>query len=133
MGHASRSAPDASRRGRNARRRKTKMPLEAHTSEQGLFPELAASTRCVKAGVLPSQDIKDLISTGKITARTPILEEQIQPPSLDLTVCDMAHRVQASFLPGQHPTVKQRLNEMRMSRIDLTSSTVLEKGCVYIV
>jgi dCTP deaminase len=109
------------------------MPLEAHTSEQGLFPELPASTRGVKVGVLPSQDIQDLISTGKITARIPILEEQIQPASLDLRVGDMAHRVQASFLPGQHATVEQRVNELRMSRVDLTSSTVLEKGCVYIV
>src|SRR5713226_10336750 len=127
MGHASRSAPDASRRGRNARRRKTKMPLEAHTSEQGLFPELAASTRGVKAGVLPSQDIQDLISTGKIVARTPILEEQIQPASLDTRVGDMAHREKESFLPGQNATVEQRINDLRMSRIDLTSSTVLEK------
>jgi dCTP deaminase len=109
------------------------MPLETHTSEQGLFGELAASSRGVKAGVLPSQDIQDLISTGKITARTPILEEQIQPASLDLRVGDMAHRVQASFLPGQHATVEQRINELRMSRVDLTSATVLEKGCVYIV
>src|ERR1700674_4562126 len=109
------------------------MPLEAHTSEQGLFPELAASTRGVKAGVLPSQDIQELLSSGKITARTPILEEQIQPASLDLRGGDMAHRVQASFLPGQHATVEQRINELRMSRIDLTSATVLEKGCGYIV
>src|SRR6202140_5884358 len=109
------------------------MPLETHTSEQGLFPKLAASTRGAKAGVLPSQDIQELISSGKITARTPILEEQIQPASLDLRVGDMAHRVQASFLPGQHATVEQRINELRMSRIDLTSATVLEKGCVYIV
>ena len=115
------------------RSHRSKMPIETRTSEQGLFPELAASTRGVKAGVLPSQDIQDLISTGKITARTPILEEQIQPASLDLRVGDMAHRVQASFLPGQHATVEQRINELRMSRVDLTSATVLEKGCVYIV
>src|SRR5258708_7166533 len=115
------------------RSHRSKMPIETRTSEQGLFPELAASIRGVKAGVLPSQDIQDLISTGKITARTPILEEQIQPASVDLRVGDMAHRVQASFLPGQHATVEQRINELRMSRIDLTSSTVLEKGCVYIV
>jgi len=109
------------------------MPLETRTSEQGLFGELAASARGVKAGVLPSQDIQDLISTGKIVGRSPILEEQIQPASLDLRVGDMAHRVQASFLPGQHATVEQWISELRMSRVDLTSATVLEKGCVYIV
>src|SRR5712672_4467857 len=109
------------------------MRTETRTSEHGLFPELANSTRAAKIGVLPSQDIQDLISTGKITARTPILEEQIQPASLDLRVGDIAHRVQASFLPGQQATVEQRINDLRMSRVDLTSSTVLEKGCVYIV
>src|SRR5258708_17410341 len=115
------------------RSHRSKMAIETHTSEQGLFPELAASTRGVKAGVLPSQDIQDLISTGKITARTPILEEQIQPASLDLRVGDMAHRVQASFLPGQHATVEQRINDLRMSRVDLTISTFLENACVYIM
>src|ERR1700724_2620673 len=102
------------------------MPLETRTSEQVLFGELAASARGVKAGVLPSQDIQDLISTGEIVARTPILDEQIQPASLDLRVGDMAHRVQASFLPGQHATGEQRIKELRMSRVDLTRETVLE-------
>jgi dCTP deaminase len=109
------------------------MPLETSTSERTLFPELASSPRSVKAGVLPSQDIQDLISRGKIFGPPAILDEQVQPASLDLRVGDLAHRVQASFLPGQNSTVEQRVNELRMSRVDLTSSMVLEKGCVYIV
>ncbi len=109
------------------------MPLETSTSERALFPELTPSPRGLKAGVLPSQDIQDLIAKGKIFGRPAILDEQVQPASLDLRVGDMAHRVQASFLPGQNSTVERRVNELRMSRVDLTSSTVLEKGCVYIV
>src|SRR3979411_705897 len=104
------------------------MPLEAHTSEQGLFPELAASTRGAKAGVLPSQDIQDLISTGKITARNPILEEQIQPASLDLRVGDMAQRVRAGFVRGQRGFVGQPNHELRMNPKDLTRPTATEKG-----
>ena len=50
------------------------MPIETRTSEHGLFPELALSTRGVKAGVLPSQDIRDLISTGN-----PIFSEMRGP------------------------------------------------------
>src|SRR5947209_13312525 len=109
------------------------MTSEAHILDHSLFPELESSTITVKAGVLPSQDIRDLIASGRVHGRSEILEEQIQPASLDLRVGDMAHRVQASFLPGQHATVEQRINELRMSRVDLTSATVLEKGCVYIV
>src|SRR6476469_8311137 len=101
------------------------MPIEIGIAEHSLFPELSASAPSVKAGVLPSQDIQDLISTGKVQARTPIFAEQIQPASLDLRVGDLAHRVQASFLPGQNSTVEQRVNELRMSRVDLTSSSVL--------
>jgi dCTP deaminase len=104
-----------------------------HLLDQTLFPELEAVAGTVKAGVLPSQDIRDLIGGNRVHARLPILEEQIQPASLDLRVGDMAHRVQASFLPGQFCTVDQRINDLRMTRVDLTSSTVLEKGCVYIV
>ncbi|MEM9726180.1 MAG: 2'-deoxycytidine 5'-triphosphate deaminase, partial [Pseudomonadota bacterium] len=54
------------------------------------------------AGVLPFQDLKALISAGKIVAeaKTPILEGQIQPASLDLRLGETAYRVRASFLTG---------------------------------
>jgi dCTP deaminase len=60
------------------------------------------------------------------------MEEHIQPASLDLRLGDVAHRVQASFLPGPR-TVESKIKELRMTRVDLTKAAVFEKGCVYIV
>ncbi|MGH9602712.1 MAG: 2'-deoxycytidine 5'-triphosphate deaminase [Terriglobales bacterium] len=106
----------------------------SHPKHQ-LFPDLLEpepETR--SAGVLPSQMIRDLIQSGRITADKSVAEEQIQPASLDLRLGDMAHRVQASFLPGRGATVEDRIRDLRMTRLDLTSGTaILEKGCVYIV
>lgn len=109
------------------------MPVDTHVNEHALFPGLTTSPVNVKAGVLPSQDIQELISSKKVQAAVPISDEQIQPASLDLRVGATAHRVQASFLPGQTSTVEQRIAQLTMGQVDLTSSTILEKGCVYIV
>jgi dCTP deaminase len=84
-------------------------------------------------GLLPSQAIRRLIEQGRISASPAITEEQIQPASLDLRLGEIAHRVQASFLPGQLSTVEDRIRDLRMMRIDLTRAAILEKGCVYIV
>ena len=83
-------------------------------------------------GILPSQEIRDLVSSGRVTAIPAIMEEHIQPASLDLRLGDVAHRVQASFLPGPR-TVESKIKELRMTRVDLTKAAVFEKGCVYIV
>jgi dCTP deaminase len=84
-------------------------------------------------GLLPSQSIRKLIEQGRIAASPAITEEQIQPASLDLRLGEIAHRVQASFLPGQLATVEDRIRDLRMMRIDLTRAAILEKGAVYIV
>jgi dCTP deaminase len=84
-------------------------------------------------GVLPSQEISKLVGAGHVIANPSINPEHIQPASLDLRLGDMAHRVRASFLPGPHSTVEARIKELRMTRVDLTGSAVLEKDCVYIV
>ncbi|MGA8152198.1 MAG: 2'-deoxycytidine 5'-triphosphate deaminase [Terriglobales bacterium] len=102
--------------------------------EVGLFPELVAEeTESRTTGILPSQEIKDLIARGHITATPVILEDQIQPASLDLRLGDIAHRVRASFLAGPGSTVEAKIKDLRMTRVDLTSAAVLEKDCVYIV
>ncbi|MBV8477992.1 MAG: 2'-deoxycytidine 5'-triphosphate deaminase, partial [Acidobacteria bacterium] len=74
-----------------------------------------------------------LIEQSRISASPAIVEEQIQPASLDLRLGEIAHRVQASFLPGQLSTVEDRIRDLRMMRVDLTRAAILEKGCVYIV
>jgi len=92
-----------------------------------------AEEHAYTTGLLPSQAIRKLIEQDRISASPPITEEQIQPASLDLRLGEIAHRVQASFLPGQLSTVEDRIRDLRMMRVDLTRAAILEKGCVYIV
>jgi len=84
-------------------------------------------------GILPSQEISNLIARGNISARPAINPDHIQPASLDLRLGDMAHRVRASFLPGPNSTVEAKIKELRMTRVDLTGAPVFEKDCVYII
>ncbi|HZD95095.1 MAG TPA: 2'-deoxycytidine 5'-triphosphate deaminase [Candidatus Sulfotelmatobacter sp.] len=107
-------------------------------STPGLFPDLLSSVgESTRAeGMLPSQEIRELISKGIIRTPLyqPITERQIQPASLDLRLGEVGYRVQASFVP-QHSTVEQGIHDagLKMTRVDLTRPTVFEKGCVYIV
>src|SRR6202047_82809 len=102
--------------------------------EVGLFPEMpTAGSEERTTGILPSQAIRELIAKGRIIGNRAITEEQIQPASLDLRLGDIAHRVQASFLPGPGGKVETKVKDLRMARVDLTSAAVFEKGCVYIV
>ena len=99
-----------------------------------LFPESDTQSIGLRnTGILPSQEIRELVFVGQVHSLSPITEDQIQPASLDLRLGEAAHRVQASFMPGASSNVERRIQELRMARIDLTGATVFEKGCVYIV
>jgi dCTP deaminase len=93
----------------------------------------AESAQPRTTGILPSQEISNLIARGNIIAAPAINPDHIQPASLDLRLGDMAHRVRASFLPGPNSTVEAKIKELRMTRVDLTAAPVFEKDCVYIV
>jgi len=85
-------------------------------------------------GVLPSQELERLIRVTKdIVALEPILDDQIQPASLDLRLGSVAYRVRASFLPGKNTLVQEKLDQFAMHKMDITNGGVLERGCVYIV
>ena len=84
-------------------------------------------------GVLAAQHLRQMIAAGQITAQVAILPEQVQPASLDLRLGHLAYRVRASFLAGKGRPVAERLAEFEMHRMDMTSGTVLEKGCVYVI
>ena len=84
-------------------------------------------------GVLPSQSIRELIEQGNIRAENAIEDAQIQPASLDLRLGTVAHRVQASFLPGEGATVQDKIAQFGLHALDITDGAVLETGCVYIV
>lgn len=99
-------------------------------ADGGTAPARKSSTR---AGILPSSALTDMIHAGQIQATEPIGKGQIQPASLDLRLGAHAYRVRASFLPGSRSAVKDKIDQFRMHRIDLSDGAVLERGCVYIV
>lgn len=85
-------------------------------------------------GILPSHVLKRLIAQGReIMADEPITPAQIQPASIDLRLGAKAWRVRASFLPGPHASVEDKLASVFMHEVDLAHGAVLETGCVYIV
>lgn len=103
-------------------------------AKASLFPDMRSDEPLLRTtGVLPSQAIRELIANSRVLATPKIADEQVQPASLDLRLGDVAHRVQASFLPGPRSTVEDKIKQLRMVRVDLTRATVFEKGCVYIV
>ncbi|MEM7522017.1 MAG: 2'-deoxycytidine 5'-triphosphate deaminase [Pseudomonadota bacterium] len=84
-------------------------------------------------GVIPNQQISQMLDAGQITAERPPVTGQIQPASLDLRLGTVAYRVRASFLAGHGTCVADRITEFEMHRVDLSDGAVLEKGCVYVV
>jgi dCTP deaminase len=77
--------------------------------------------------------IASLAQAGAILCTQELDPDQIQPASLDLRLGAIAYRVRASFLPGPHTTVVERINELKLHEIELGSGAVLETSCVYIV
>ena len=84
-------------------------------------------------GILPDRMIGTLVADGAILPGQPLAPDQIQPASLDLRLGDLAFRVRASFLPGRHARVAERIEDLKLHEIDLGDGAVLETGCVYIV
>jgi dCTP deaminase len=87
-------------------------------------------------GILPSQEIFDLVQTGKICSPTrDITEDQIQPSSIDLRLSNEAHKVRASFLPGRSTTLlnKAKANGMLVETVDISDGALFEPGDIYII
>jgi dCTP deaminase len=98
-------------------------------SEAGAAVEGERST-----GLWPAQMLRAAVGQGQeIMASAPIMPDQVQPASLDLRLGEVAYRVRASFLPGARSSVRDKLEQLSMHRINLTGGAVLEKDCVYIV
>lgn len=96
-----------------------------------LFGQTARVTRR-EQGILPSQEIKQLIRNGKIRSGTEIREDQIQPASIDLRLGDKAHRVLASFLPSWDSLIGPKIRHLQCEEIDLRQPTLLKPNNVYI-
>jgi dCTP deaminase len=96
-----------------------------------LFPERKPTGE----GILPSQEIVDLVETGKVCADGEVDEDQIQPSSLDLRLGREAYRIRASFLPGKSTTLvnQARANGMLLETVDIATGAVLEPNAIYVI
>ncbi len=93
---------------------------------------LKSATKALRF-VLPSQEIRKLVSNKAVTSKQPLETGQIQPSSIDLRLSSKAWRMRASFLPGKNRTVKTWIDELAMQEINLSNGYILEKGSVYLV
>jgi len=84
-------------------------------------------------GIVPSQEIEELIKNGKIRSRAEISKDQIQPASIDLRLGNIACRVRASFIPSKKFLISAKIRELQLEEIDLSQPTLLKVGSVYIV
>ena len=84
-------------------------------------------------GILADHQIEAAISNGMVTSETPLEPLQIQPASLDLRLGFKAYRLRASFLPNGRSVQECLTDDIVMHEMDLTSGTVLERGCVYLI
>ena len=84
-------------------------------------------------GILPSQEIEELIKNGKIRSRLEISKDQIQPASIDLRLGNIAYRVRASFIPSRKFLISAKIKELQLDEIDLSQPALLEVGGVFIV
>ncbi|WP_273782606.1 2'-deoxycytidine 5'-triphosphate deaminase [Bartonella sp. ML69XJBT] len=85
------------------------------------------------SGILADSDIQALIDNHILKALLPFDVTQIQPASLDLRLGTKAYRIRASFMPGAHVKVLDKLERLKLHEFDLQNGAVLETGCVYVV
>ena len=90
-------------------------------------------------GILPSQKIREMLSSGEIkgSGLSKIDDDQVQPASIDLRLGDYAYPVDTSFLPGKGVKVFEKMRQLdeRFDAfgINLSKGAVLEKGRVYVI
>jgi dCTP deaminase len=97
----------------------------------GLFSAAARTPR--RQGILPSQEIRELIRNGKIRSPLEISEDQIQPASIDLRLGKVAYCVEASFLPSSVSTIAAKIKALLREEIDLSQPALLKKGSVFVI
>ena len=89
-----------------------------------------------KIGVLSDRELAALFESSAIKSQSALDADQVQPASLDLRLGFEAHRIRASFLPGDKRRIADVLADpgTELHRISLTDEgAVLETGCVYLV
>ena len=103
------------------------------TVGQAAFAEMQPQDS-LTTGLFPSQYLNAAIHNSReIEAVVPIADDQIQPASLDLRLGAIAYHVPASFLPGPTSTVRAKIDDFAMHRLDLSNGAVLAKDSIYVV
>jgi len=85
-----------------------------------------------KAGYLTDREIELAYHQGIIHTPRTLMDNQIQPVSLDLRLGHNAYRIQSSFLP-ENDTVEQKLKDLKLYEVDLRDGGILEKGAIYLI
>ena len=113
--------------------------MSEHNVTEPLFPDegmqdpVKTKGQTHAVGVLPAHGITNMVREKQIWASGGILDDQIQPASLDLRLGEVAYRIRASFLPGDKGAVQDKLEQLAYHRVDLKNGAVLETDCVYLV
>ena len=113
--------------------------MSEHNVTEPLFPDegmqdpVKTKGQTHAVGVLPAHGIANMVREKQIWASGGILDDQIQPASLDLRLGEVAYRIRASFLPGDKGAVQDKLEQLAYHRVDLKNGAVLETDCVYLV
>ncbi len=103
--------------------------LFSHPEER---PPSAVEAR--RTGVLPHQQLREMVRARVIASTVEIEPSQLQPASLDLRLGRRAYRVSASFLPGSSATVMEKIQQLDgLPAIDLDREPVLERGAIYVI
>lgn len=113
------------------------MDNAAATLEQAHTPYNAQRRMRANTGILPSQAIEEMLRNEEIITTVPLLDDQVQPASIDLRLGKYAYPVDTSFLPGKDLTVREKMQQLDPRfedfKLDLTNGAVLEKGRVYVI
>ena len=80
---------------------------------------------------LNREQILKLIDQRKIYSNKTLINTQIQPASLDLTLSNKCYRIKASFIPN-NIKISKVIKELSLTKIDLNQNTLLEKNCIYL-
>ena len=76
--------------------------------DEGLQDPVKSKGQTHAVGVLPAHGIANMVREKQIWASGGILDDQIQPASLDLRLGEVAYRIRASFLPGGKGAVQDK-------------------------
>ena len=80
---------------------------------------------------LNRKQILGLIKKKQIYSDNSLINSQIQPASLDLTLSAKCYRIKASFIPNKIK-ISKVIKELSLAYIDLNQNKLLEKNCIYL-